>query len=93
MADASLGMMAVTQGVSAFNAFLPDLATVRKSSIADRETVATVRTGEFAGVAITLAIGAMCSHFSRDAQPVLLALVISAVMVAVYENALHLETP
>ena len=86
-----ISMLAVTQGVGAFQSFLPRLETIRKGDSDDAELVSVVRTGEFAGAAITLAIGILASSLSGDSKPTILALVISDVMLYVYETALRKE--
>ena len=86
-----MSMLAVTQGVGAFQSFLPRLETIRKGDANDTELVSVVRTGEFAGAAITLTIGILGSSLSGDSKPTILALVIIAVMLYVYETALRKE--
>lgn len=90
MSDASsVGMLAVTQGMSAFNAFLPSLTDVRQAAANDTTMVASVRTGEFAGTAVTISIGAIASSLSKSSLPSVLALIIVGIMITIYESALH----
>jgi hypothetical protein len=84
------GTLAVTQGITAFNAFLPPLAQVRKNHpMHNPDFAADVRAGEMAGTVITVGIGVIASGIVGHPLPVYTAVLICAVIIAVYEYVLR----
>lgn len=86
--------MAVTQGIVAFNIFLPRITEVRRNNPKDNpDFAADVRTGETAAAAVTLGVGAIASYFTGSPAPVLTAMFIVLVFVFVYESTLRTMAP
>jgi hypothetical protein len=86
-------ILGVTQGFSAFVAFLPSLADIRKSSLADIDMAADVRMGEVAACAVTIGIGVVSSSLTGSPVPALTAVLVSFLLVFMYESTLKAERP
>lgn len=97
MADAAMfgpASMAVTQGIGAFNIFLPKFTDVRKNNPADNPDFAgDVRTGEVAACIVTLGVGGIASYFTGSPEPMVTALFICIVLVVLYESTLRSTAP
>lgn len=90
--DSGAAILSATQGISAFNSLLPPLHTVRRANFTvDAETVKDVRAGEFAAGAITISVGILIAALTRSAYPAIIALVISGLLIVVYESVLKSE--
>lgn len=86
--------LSVTQGITAFNTFLPKLSEVRKANPQDNPDIAAdVRMGEVAGCALTLGIGIIASSLTGSPAPTVSALIICFVLVTLYESTLHSNKP
>jgi len=85
--------LAMTQGFTAFNAFLPPLSEVRKRDVTDVEFAADVRMGELAAVGVTLGIGAITSSLTGSPVPTVVAGVMGLGLVFIYESALRANRP
>lgn len=91
MADgASVGIatLSITQGLAQFNVFLPRLSEVRKASPGD-DVSADVHVGEIAAIAGTVGVGLIASSLSGSKLPVFVSVIVSVLMVAVYESVLR----
>lgn len=87
-------MLGVTSGMQAFMTMLPRLSDIRKGDPAtDPGLAADVRMGEVAGVSLTLGLGVISSSLTRSPIPALTALVMSIVLVSIYESALRADRP
>lgn len=85
-AEIGSASLSISQAVVAFSAFLPNFIEVGK---ADKEEIANeVRLGETAAVAIALGIGGLLSWLSQSAIPFVVALLMCAMLVGLYETAL-----
>lgn len=93
MTDVGTAALAITQGIGAFNNFLPKLSEVRKHSINDPEFVADVRVGEFAAAALTVGVGAMVSSLTGDPVPTILAFIMAVGLIVLYESTLRADRP
>lgn len=81
--------LAVSQGFSAFQFFLPRLSDVRKANAsANPDIVGDVRLGEVAAFTLTLGVGAIVSSLTGSPVPTFVALLIALVLIAIYEAAL-----
>ncbi len=86
--------MAVTQGIGAFNIFLPRFTDVRRNNPQDNpDFAADVRTGEVAACVITMGVGCIASYFTGSPEPAITALFICVVLVALYESTLRSTAP
>lgn len=86
--------MAVTQGIGAFNIFLPKFTDVRRNNPQDNPDFAgDVRTGEIAACTITLGVGAIASYFTGSPEPVITAVFVCLVLVILYESTLRSVNP
>lgn len=81
--------LSLTQAVSVFNAFLPPLTEVRRSSMGDRTAVLDVRVGEIAASALVLGIGAVLSTLIGNRRPLLVSVAGAVGMMSVYEFTLR----
>jgi hypothetical protein len=85
--------LSVTQGISAFAVFLPKLTDVRKAATDDPNMAGDVRLGEVAASTLTLGIGMVCSSLTGSPVPTFTALIVSVVLIVIYESALRNDTP
>lgn len=93
-AAASFAMMSVTQCVTAFTAFIPAFSDIRKHTPQNNPSFAAdVRMGEAAAVTVTLGIGAISSSIAQSPMPALTAIVMSAILVTMYEVVLRKDNP
>lgn len=82
--------LAISTGVSLFQGLLPPLTEIRKKDPAnDPEFAADVRMGEFGAVAILLGIGAISGSMVGTPAPFTVAIVVGALLVALYEWTLR----
>ncbi|HET7414768.1 MAG TPA: hypothetical protein VFI97_03630 [Arthrobacter sp.] len=81
--------LCVTQGISAFTAFLPHFTEVRKADpSANPDVVTDVRMGEIAAVTLTLGVGVIASSLTGSPVPAVVSAITAAVLVTLYEAAL-----
>lgn len=86
--------LAVSNGITAFNSFLPKLSEVRKADPqANPDIAADVRLGEVAAVAVTMGVSMIASSFTGSSAPVLTGAFVSLILVCVYESALRADRP
>lgn len=86
--------LAITQGIGAFNTFLPKLSDIRKADPAhDPDFAADVRVGEMAAVALTVSVGAIVSSLTGSPVPAVIAVLISLGLVVMYETTLNATRP
>lgn len=90
---AGAATLGITQGVSAFQFFLPRLSDVRKGSMNDPELVGDVRMGEVAAITLCVGIGAIVSSLTASSVPVLVSIVVSTILVCLYEATLRGDRP
>lgn len=82
--------LAISTGVSLFQGLLPPLTEIRKKDPSnDPEFAADVRMGEFACVAILLSIGAMTGTMVGRMTPFTVAVLVGALLLALYEWTLR----
>lgn len=82
-------LISLTQGFAAFTLFAPKLSEVRKAGPADVAMAHDVRMGEIAGTAVTLGVGGIISAATKTNGPLLIAALVSAGFVVLYESTLH----
>lgn len=86
--------LAMTQGFTAFNAFLPKLTDVRKNNPADNPDFAgDVRLGEIAAAGLTLGMGLMISSLTGSPAPTVVAALLAFGLVFMYESVLRADRP
>lgn len=86
--------LAATQGVSAFQGFLPKFTEIRRANAEnDPGFVADVRMGEVAACTLTLGIGAIASSLNGSSVPAIVALVMCTILVCLYEYTLRANDP
>ncbi len=88
---AAVGTLAMTQAVTAYTFFLPKITDVRKTSMADTEAIADIRTGEAAAFVVSLGVGMVCSGLSGSSLPAMISLLMALVITALYESVLRKE--
>jgi hypothetical protein len=81
--------LALTQGISSFNSFLPNMTEIRQHSPDDEEFVKDVRMGEITAAGLTIGVGAIASSLTSNPTPVVVSLVMAFGLIMVYETALH----
>lgn len=81
--------LSLTQAVSVFNAFLPPLTDVRRSSVSSRAALLDVRVGEIAASAMVLGIGAVLSTLVGNYRPLMVSIAGALGMIGVYEFTLR----
>lgn len=86
--------LSITQAISAFHSFLPPFSDIRKQHPDDNPSFAAdVRMGEVASVSIALGIGVITSSLTGSPIPAYTALLISAILVTLYETTLRSNRP
>lgn len=86
--------LSVSQGISAFQFFLPKLSEVRKANSAvDLDMVGDVRLGEVAAVTLCIGVGAIVSSLSGSPVPAFVSALMAAILVCIYETALRADRP
>lgn len=86
--------LSISQGVSAFQFFLPKLSDVRKTNPAvDLDMVGDVRLGEVAAATLCIGIGAIVSSLTGSPVPAVVALIMVGILICVYETALRADRP
>jgi hypothetical protein len=87
-------MLAVTQGLTSFHSFLPPISDIRKHNPQDNpDFAADVRMGELAAVTTTLGIGAIAASLTGSPVPAYTSILVSALLVALYESTLRKDRP
>jgi NhaP-type Na+/H+ or K+/H+ antiporter len=81
--------LAISQSVFAFTAFLPNFVEVGKSSPDDIRS--QVRLGETAAVITALGIGGILAWLAGSPVPLLIAGLVSAILIYLYESAMRKE--
>lgn len=86
--------LAITQAVGSFQFFLPRLSDVRKADITkDPGIVGDVRMGELAAGTLCLGVGTIVSALTQSPIPALVAMLMAAILIAVYEATLIADRP
>lgn len=80
--------LAVGQAVSSFSIFLPKFTDVRQSDPGNDTMRKDVRLGEIGAAAVAIGVGVILSSMSGHAAPAIVAVLMSAIIVALYEKAL-----
>jgi len=86
--------LAVTQGIGAFVTFLPKFSDIRIANPTnDPAFAADVRMGEVAASVLTLGVGAIVSSLTGSPIPAISALVMTFILIAMYETTLRANRP
>jgi heme O synthase-like polyprenyltransferase len=81
---------AITQGVGAFNNFLPKLTDIRKEDPKNNpEFAADVRMGEAAAVGLMVGLGGISSVMHESPIPLIVAIFTAVFLVMLYEATLN----
>ncbi len=80
--------LAMGQAVTSFSIFLPSFTAIRQGSAGDKDLCKDVRMGEFAAATIAIGIGVIASSLSGSPAPAMVALIMSVVLISLYERAL-----
>lgn len=95
--DASIfgpASLSMTQGFSAFNAFLPKLTDIRKTMPSENpDFAADVRLGEAAAASLTIGMGLIASSLTQSPVPAIVALLMAIGLVVLYESVLRADRP
>lgn len=93
MADKEMygpAILMVSQGISLFQNLLPKLGEIRRADPAmDVELAADVRLGEVAAITLLVGMATVASTFTNSLLPVAIAVIVSAILVILYESALN----
>jgi len=90
----ALSLLAVSMGVTVFQQMSPPLSEIRKRTPRDDPSFAAdVRVGECAATAITVGVGIIASGLAGSSIPLWIAILVSGMMVAVYEVTLNRYRP
>lgn len=81
--------LAMGQAVTSFSIFLPSFTAVRQGSRSDKDLCNDVRMGEFAAATIAIGVGVIASSLSGSPAPAFVAVIMSVVLIALYEKALY----
>jgi hypothetical protein len=94
-APESMGVAAISlaQSFGFFQSYMPAIADVRKGMPQDTELVGDVRIGEVAALAGSMAVGLIIAWITKDPTPVYVSVLVSAVMIGVYEMTLRSYRP
>jgi hypothetical protein len=86
--------LSVTQGVQAFHSFLPNFVDIRRNNPNDDPVFAgDVRMGELAAATTTIGIGLIASSLTGSPVPTYTAILMSFILVALYEYTLRSHRP
>ena len=86
--------LAMTQGFTAFNAFLPKITDVRKNNPTDNPDFAgDVRLGEVAAASLTVGMGLIASSLTGSPVPTVIAALVALGLVFMYESVLRADRP
>jgi len=81
--------LTMAQAITAFNAFLPDFKDIRRADPHyDTEFAGDVRTAEASASLLCIGIGALLSGLTGSKWPVVVAILVSLFLVAMYEYIL-----
>lgn len=90
----ALSLLAVSMGVQVFESLTPPIAEVRKRTPqSDPAFAADVRVGEVSAAVITIGVGVIASALARSSVPLWIALLVTAMMMLVYECTLRRYRP
>lgn len=76
------------QCVTAYSIFLPPLREVRQASARDSVMRGDVRLGQVAAGAVSFSVGTVLSYLTKSAIPLVVAMLTTLVIAAIYETAL-----
>lgn len=86
--------LSISQGVTAFNTFLPKFTEIRKANPSENpDFAADVRMGEIAACTVTLGIGMIASSITGSPAPVYTAALVCLMLVVLYETTLRADRP
>lgn len=91
--DIGTTILAATQGMTAFWQFMPRITDVRKADLDDPDVRGDVRYGEMAAVGVTMGTGVILGTITKSRAPVLVAMLVCAGFVFLYETALRKHRP
>lgn len=83
-----LSVFVAVEGAHAFSAFMPSYFTVQKFAAAS-DDAGKLRSGYPPAVLFNLILGGIVSYIVKKPAPVLLAVVVSVFMIALYEGAIR----
>lgn len=83
-----LSVFVAVEGAHAFSAFMPSYFTVKKFSESE-EDIKALRSGYTPAIAFDLSLGILVSLIIKDYKPLILAALICAFMVSLYEGAIN----
>lgn len=86
-----LSVFVAVEGAHAFSAFMPSYFTVEKFA-EDATDLAKLRSGYQPAILFNAALGSTVALITKSLLPLLLALVVSAAMVTLYEGAIRQVT-
>jgi hypothetical protein len=87
-------VLGMTQGFSAFSAFLPSMSEIRKAHPdTNPDFAADVRIGEITASAVTVGMGLIVSSLVGSMVPAFIAMLMAAGMVVMHESVLRANNP
>lgn len=86
--------LAMTQGFTAFNSFLPKITDIRTADPnSNPDFAADVRLGEVAAASLTLGMGLITSSLTKSPVPTVVAFIVVVGLVVMYETVLRADRP
>lgn len=86
--ELALVMLGMTQAVALYGIFMPNIADVRDATVGD-ETHKDMIVGEFGGTGLVLSFGIIGTIIAESPLPLIFAVLVASLMVAVYEWSLR----
>lgn len=86
-------MLGVSAGIQAFQSMLPRITDIRKETTHNESFAADVRLGEVAAGTLTMGVGIIASSLTQSAIPVYTALLMTIILVTIYESTLRADRP
>lgn len=90
--ESNVVMLAGVQGVAVFTSLLPAVLDVKRATPTTHpHVVEALRIAEFTAAAITVSVGTMVSLIAGSWMPVMVSMLLSAVVIGIYELLLRSE--
>lgn len=86
-----LGVFVAVEGAHAFSAFMPSWFTIRKFGSEDLEDTRRLRSGYLPAVLFNFVLGGSVSAITKTMWPLILSVLVTLFMLAMYEGAIHAE--
>lgn len=86
--------LAMSQGISAFMTFVPNISEIRKADpVNNPDIAADVRMGEIAAATLTMGVGLIASSLTGSPAPTVISLIVCVILIALFESVLKADHP